>query len=54
MTTKRIRQEKNNLVKIAEKHGMDFQHPEVLAKSHEIDRLIVEQMQNECNVKSGI
>jgi hypothetical protein len=47
MTTKLIEQEKKKLVALAEKHGMDFQHPEVLVKSQELDRLIVAQMKQE-------
>lgn len=53
MTTKLIEQEKKKLVALAEKHGMDFQHPEVLAKSQELDRLIVMQMQQDSTTKAS-
>lgn len=44
MTTALIEKEKAKLIEVAEKHGQDLQHPEVLSKSEELDRLIVAQM----------
>jgi hypothetical protein len=53
LTTGQIERKKKALVAMAEKHGMDFQHPEVLAKSRELDRLIVAQMRREAAEKAS-
>lgn len=44
MTTLQIELEKSTLIRVAEKCSLDLQHPEVLAKSQEVDQLIVAQM----------
>lgn len=53
MTTEPIECEKKKLAALAEKHGLDLQHPAVLAMSQELDRLIVAQMRREAAEKAS-
>ncbi|MFZ3172452.1 MAG: aspartyl-phosphate phosphatase Spo0E family protein [Carboxydocellales bacterium] len=53
MSTLKIEQAKRTLEAIAEKHGFNFQHPEVLAYSRKVDKLINVEQRRRLDVTKG-